>query len=82
MSFNPQMLKMVQELRNSGNPQEVLINIIEQNSQNNPVMNNILSLAKEGKTSEIENIARNMLKEQGLDFDNEFNNFKKVFGFK
>lgn len=82
MNFNPQMIKMMQSLKNSGNPQEALINMIEQSSQNNPMMANILALAKEGKTSDIENIARNMLKEQGLDFDNEFNNFKKVFGFK
>ena len=55
--------------------------MLEQNSQDNPVLDNLLSLAKEGNTQEIENFARNMLKEQGKDFDKEFNSFKQSLGF-
>ena len=41
---------------------------------------NILSLAQNGNTQEIENIVRNMARERGIDFDKEFNSFKQMFG--
>jgi hypothetical protein len=37
-------------------------------------------LAKENKTKDIEKIARNMCAERGLDFDKEFDAFKKKIG--
>jgi hypothetical protein len=54
--------------------------MLEQQSQNNPIANNLLNLAKNNQTAEIEQVARNMLKEQGKDFDKEFNDFKRMFG--
>lgn len=77
--MNP--MQIIQMLKNGGNPQQIVIGMLEQNSQDNPVLNNLLSLAKEGNTQEIENFARNMLKEQGKDFDKEFNSFKQSLGF-
>ena len=56
--------------------------MLEQNADSNPVINNLLNLVKEGKTNEIEDIARNIFKEQGKDFDKEFNSFKQSLGFK
>ena len=41
---------------------------------------NLLELAKENRTSEIEQVARNLYAERGLDFDSEFNNFKQKLG--
>lgn len=46
----------------------------------NPVLNNLINLAKEGKTKEIEDIARNIVSEQGKDFDTEFNSFRQNLG--
>jgi hypothetical protein len=43
-------------------------------------MSNLLSLAKQGDGKSIENIAKNMMKEKGLDFDKEFNSFKNTLG--
>lgn len=77
--MNP--MQIIQMLKNGGNPQQIVIGMLEQNSQDNPVLDNLLSLAKEGNTQEIENFARNMLKEQGKDFDKEFNSFKQSLGF-
>jgi hypothetical protein len=50
-------------------------------SNNNPLMANLLDLAKKNRGDEIERIARNLCKERGVDFDKEFNNFKKNLGF-
>lgn len=58
------------------NPQQFVLNMLKQNQQN-PIFNNILQLAEQNKTEEIETIARNLFKEKGLDFDKEFNQFKQ-----
>lgn len=43
---------------------------------------NLLKLAKENNTVELEKIARNIANDRGLDFDKEFQNFKKMLGIK
>lgn len=80
MASNMNPMQMMQFIRNSGNPQQFIMNMLEQQSGNNPMMANLLNLAKQNKTSDIEQIARNMLKEQGRDYDKEFANFKQMFG--
>ena len=42
---------------------------------------NLLSLAQNGNTAQIEEFARNVCREKGIDYDKEFNNFKKNLGF-
>ena len=78
--MNP--MQLIQMIKNGGNLQQLALSMLEQNAGSNPVINNLLNLAKEGKTDEIEDIARNMFKEQGKDFDKEFNSFKQSLGFK
>ena len=80
MASNMNPMQIMQFIRNSGNPQQMMMNMLEQQSGNNPMMANLLNLAKQNKTSDIEQIARNMLKEQGKDYDKEFANFKQMFG--
>lgn len=80
MASNGNPMQMMQFIRNSGNPQQFVMNMLEQQSGNNPMMANLLNLAKNNKTGDIEQIARNMLKEQGRDYDKEFANFKQMFG--
>ena len=59
------------------NPQEIAMNMIGNNA--NPVMQNLINMAKSGDTQGVENFARNMFKEQGRDFDSEINEFMKNF---
>ena len=75
--MNP--FQMIQMLK-SGNPQSFVFQMLEQNAQNNPFFANILQLAKSNKTNEIEQIAVNMCKEKGIDFNKEFNSFKNNLG--
>ena len=75
--MNP--MQLMQMLK-SGNPQSFVFQMLEQNAQNNPFFANILQLAKSSKTSEIEQIAINMCKEKGIDFNKEFNSFKNNLG--
>ena len=64
----------------SGNPKQNMLNILKERAQGNPMFANMLSLAQNGNTQEIEKIARNVAQEKGLDFDKEFNSFKQTFG--
>lgn len=63
-----------------GNPQQNMLNVLKERAQGNPMFANMLSLAQSRNAQEIENIARNVAKEKGLDFDKEFNSFKQKFG--
>jgi hypothetical protein len=56
-----------------------MLNILEGEAATNPVMGNLLNLAKENRTADIEQFARNLAKEQGIDFDKEFSQFKKKY---
>jgi hypothetical protein len=80
MASNMNPMQFIQFIRNSGNPQQFVINMLEQRSSNNPMMANLLDLAKKGDTKGIEEVARNACKEQGKDYDKEFANFRQMLG--
>lgn len=62
-------------------PQEIALNMIGNN--NNPVMQNLIKMAQNGDYKGVENVARNMFKEQGRDFDNEMKDLQSfISNFK
>lgn len=70
------MINMIKSLMNKGlKPEQMITSIISNNS--NPMINNLLQIAQKGDKKEIENFARNICKEKGIDFDKEFSNFMK-----
>lgn len=56
------------------NPKQFLLEQIMQ-SNSNPMINNLLAMAKNGDTKGVETFARNFMQERGVDFDKEFANF-------
>jgi len=71
---NPiQMLKM---MMGKSTPQQMVMNMM---GNNNPMINNLMNMAKNGDNKGIENFARNVCKEKGMDFDKEFQDFMKNF---
>lgn len=62
------------------NPEQMISNMISQNS--NPMMQNLMKMAQSGNSQEVENFARNICKEKGIDFDKEFSNFMKTINNK
>ena len=74
MSVNP--IQLIQLIKNGKNPQQLLMSILQQQGQGNPVLKNAADLAKNGNISELEILARNLAAQRGLDFDKEFSNFK------
>lgn len=76
--MNNDPLSMIKNyFRKGGNPQQLFARFMQQNQ--NPMLNNLVKMAQSGNTKEIENFARNALKEQGKDFDAEFTQFKNQF---
>lgn len=79
MSYNVDPAYLIMQMRQGKNPQQLMIDILEGEASSNPIMGNLLSMAKENRTADIERFARNLAKEQGIDFDKEFSRFKKQY---
>ena len=58
-----------------GNPEQLLQKAIGMSGNNNPMIANLMSLAKSGNKEQVEQFARNVCKERGIDFDKEFSAF-------
>ena len=76
--MNP--LNMIKGMMGISNPKDMAMKMLSQN--NNPIFKNLIDMANKGDTKGVENFARNYMKEQGKDFDKEFNNFKNMFNGK
>lgn len=82
MNFNPITLSFLQQIKEGRNPQQLMMSFLKTQMKGNPLGENLLELAKNNDNSAIENIARNIAKERGIDFDKEFPAFKKLLGLK
>lgn len=77
---NPLML--IQMMKSGQNPQQLLMSILEGQAGTNPISANLLDMVKENRKGDIEQFARNYFASNGMDFDREFNAFKKTYGLK
>ena len=77
MNINP--IQLIQMMKSGQNPQQLLMSILRQNANNNPILQNAMNLAQKGDVSALEIIARNLAQQRGLDFDEEFTKFKQMF---
>ena len=57
-----------------------MLNFLESQASGSPMVENLLTLAKNKDGKGIEEIARNLCKERGVDFDKEFTAFKQLLG--
>lgn len=80
MSFNVDPKFLVQAIKNGQNPQQLMLNILENNMSSTPMGANLLQLARQGRTAEIEKIVRNIAQTRGVDFDTEFPAFVNSLG--
>lgn len=69
------MFNLQKYIANGGTPEKLLSEMMLKN----PMMNNLIRMAKSGNIRDVENFARNVFREQGRDFDTEFAEFKKNF---
>ena len=71
---------LIRMIKGGTNPQQLMLSVLEQRASGDPVYSNLVHLAKENKTAEIEQFARNLAQSQGIDFDKEFNAFRQSLG--
>lgn len=78
--MNP--MQLVQMIKSGGNPQQMIMSMMRQNAGNNPVLNNALNMVEKGDMKGIEQLARNLCNEKGINPDDAFNQIKGQFGMK
>lgn len=78
--MNP--MQLMQMMRNGGNPQQMIMNMMKSQAGNNPVMNNALQMMEKGDNAGLEKLARNLCKERNINPDEAFNQIKGQFGMK
>lgn len=79
LQVNPAQLIIM--IKNGQNPQQLMLNILESQMSSSPIGNNLIQLAKQNNAAGIEQVVRNLVSQQGFDFDKEFANFKKSLFF-
>lgn len=79
-SMNP--MQIITMIKNGQNPQQLILSMLENQMGGTPMGNNLLQMARNGQTADIEKFARNLFESRGMDFDKEFNSFKSQMGFK
>ena len=79
-SMNPMQINAM--IKNGQNPQQLVLSMLENQMGGTPMGNNLLQMARNGQSDDIEKFARNLFESRGLNFDKEFNSFKSQMGFK
>ena len=65
----------------SGNPQQFLQQVMDDSQMmQNPMIKNTVQMAQNGDAKGIEQLARNLCKEKGINADDMFNQIKDKFG--
>lgn len=76
------LMQIMQMMKNGGNPQQAIMNMMKSQAGNNPVMRNALQMIEKGDNAGLENLARNLCKERNINPDEAFNQIKGQFGMK
>ena len=78
--MNP--IKIIAMIKNGQNPQQLVLSMLENQMGGTPMGDNLLTMARNGQSADIEKFARNLFESRGIDFDKEFTSFKSQMGFK
>ncbi len=72
-----------QVIKNGGNPQQILQQMMGNNpAMNNPIMKNAFEMAQKGDSKGVEQLARNICTENGVNPDDAVKQIKSQFGIK
>lgn len=61
------------------NPQQMVMQMVAKMGNSNPMISNLVELAKNGKSMNVEQFAKNICNSKGIDFDKEFQSFISNF---
>lgn len=74
MTKNP--IQMIKTYMGMNSPEQIIYQMM---GKSNPMVNNLIQMAKSGDSKQLENFARNYCKERGRDFDADFKQFMSNF---
>ena len=78
--MNP--MQIIAMIKNGQTPQQLVLSMLENQMGGTPMGDNLLTMARNGQSADIEKFARNLFESRGIDFDKEFTSFKSQMGFK
>ena len=78
--MNPIALQILQMIKSGANPQQLIMQYLQKEMSSTPIGQNLLDMAQKGDSAGIQQVARNIMASKGLDYDKEFNAFKKFIG--
>ena len=77
--FNVNPLQLIQLIKGGQNPQQLLMGILNNQGRNNPILQNAGQLAQRGDISALEQVARNLAAQKGVDYDQGMNYLRNTF---
>lgn len=75
--FNSPMMKAI---KFANNPYAEINNQLQQNMGDNPLLNNVFNMVKNGNETQLRTMAENLCKERGMDINEIENKIKQNFG--
>lgn len=82
MISNVNPFQLIQMIKSGNNPQQLMMSILQQQMGNTPLGQNLISLANSNNSAGLEQVARNLCAQRGVNFDREFAQFKNTLGLK
>lgn len=79
--MNNTFFQLLSLIKNGQNPQQLAMFMLQSRAKNNPMLMNLLQLAQNNDTAGIEKVVRNVAAQQGVDYDREFESFRKNLGY-
>lgn len=70
-------MNFINSIKSIKDPKQAVLTLVGPNIP--PVVQNLVEMAEKGDRQGVENFARNLLKEQGRDFDQEFSQMQQIF---
>lgn len=67
------LMQFMSMLKGIKNPKETVINMVKSND--NPMIKNLVEMAEKGQIEDLKTFGRNLYKEGGRNFDEEYNSF-------
>ena len=71
-------LQIIAQLMKGRNPQEVAIQLIQNQKIDDPNINLLIKYAQSNQTNDFVNLAQELFKQRGLDLNSEFQAFMKL----
>ena len=75
--MNQNLAQMAQLLKGK-NPQQLLMQLVQNQKINDPIISELISYAQNGDTNSFVNLASAVFAQNGLDLNNEFMNFMQL----